>query len=122
MILLEMMKAKIHGLAVTDKNLHYTGSLGIDANLLDSAGILHNEKIQVVNLMNGERMETYAIRAERGSGACVLNGGMAKKGDKGDRLLIITYVQCDEASARALQSKVVVVDASSNLKFELRDG
>ena len=122
MILLEMMKAKIHGIAVTDKNLHYTGSLGIDANLLDSAGILHNEKIQVVNLANGERMETYAIRAERGSGQCVLNGGMAKKGDPGDRLLVITYVQCDEAAARTLQSKVVVVDASSNLKFELRDG
>ena len=121
MILLEMMKAKIHGIAVTDKNLHYTGSLGIDANLLDSAGILHNEKIQVVNLMNGERMETYAIRAERGSGACVLNGGMAKKGDKGDRLLVITYVQCDEASAKTLRSKVAVIDPSSNVKFELRD-
>jgi aspartate 1-decarboxylase len=122
MLLREMMKAKIHGIAVTDKNLHYTGSLGIDANLLESAGILHNEKIQVVNLDNGERMETYAIRAEAGSGACVLNGGMAKKGERGDRLLVITYVQCDEETAKKLQSKVLVVDASSNRKFELREG
>src|SRR6185369_10773796 len=80
MLLREMMRAKIHGIVVTDKNLHYTGSLGIDGRLLDSAGILHNEKIQVINLANGERMETYALRSEPGSGACVLNGGMAKKG------------------------------------------
>ena len=122
MLLREMMRAKIHGIAVTGKNLHYTGSLGIDANLLESSGILHNEKIQVVNLDNGERMETYAIRAEPGSGACVLNGGMAKRGDRGDRLLVITYVHCDEETARALKPKVLVVDPSSNRKFELREG
>ena len=121
MLLREMMRAKIHGIAVTGKNLHYTGSLGIDANLLESAGILHNEKIQVVNLMNGERMETYAIREAPGSGACVLNGGMALKGNEGDRLLVITYCHCDEETARKLKSQVLVIDRSSNLKFELRD-
>ncbi len=122
MILREMMKAKIHGLAVTGKNLHYTGSLAIDANLLESAGILPYEKIQVVNLQNGERMWTYAIRGEPGSGACVLNGGMAHKGDAGDRLLVITYVQCDEETARRIRPKVLVVDPASNVRFETRDG
>ena len=121
MILREMMKAKIHGIAVTDKNLHYTGSLGIDANLLESAGILPYEKIQVVNLGNGERMWTYAIRAEPGSGACVLNGGMALKGSKGDRLLVITYVHVDEETARTLRPQVVVIAPDSNVRFELRD-
>src|SRR5262245_8544448 len=105
MLLRETMRAKIHGIAVTGKNLHYTGSLGIDANLLESSGILHNEKIQVVNLMNGERMETYAIREAAGSGACVLNGGMALKGKEGDRLLVITYCHVDEESARKLTPK-----------------
>lgn len=121
MILREMMRAKIHGIVVTDKNLHYTGSLGIDANLLETAGILHNEKIQVVNLMNGERMWTYAIRAPAGSGQCVLNGGMALKGGAGDRLLVITYCHVDEETARAMRPQVVVVDKADNRRFELRD-
>jgi aspartate 1-decarboxylase len=121
MLLREMMRAKIHGIVVTDKNLHYTGSLGIDANLLESSGILHNEKIQVVNLMNGERMWTYAIRAPAGSGQCVLNGGMALKGSAGDRLLVITYCHVDEETARSMRPQVVVVDKADNRKFELRD-
>jgi len=121
MLLREMMKAKIHGIAVTGRNLHYTGSLGIDASLLETAGILPNEKIQVVNLTNGERMWTYAIRAEPGSGACVLNGGMALRGSEGDRLLVITYVLCDEEAARALRSHVLVVDPGSNRKYSLRE-
>lgn len=121
MILREMMKAKIHGIVVTDRNLHYTGSLGIDAKLLDSAGILPFEKIQVVNLDNGERMETYALRDPPGSGACVLNGGMAHKGKPGDRLLVITYVQCDEEAARALTPQVLVMSGNDNTKFELRN-
>lgn len=121
MVLREMMHAKIHGIVVTDKNLHYTGSLGIDANLLESAGILPNEKIQVVNLANGERMETYALRGEPGSGACVLNGGMAHKGARGDRLLVIAYVQCDEESARRLVPRVVVMTGDDNRRFDLRN-
>ena len=121
MILREMMKAKIHGLAVTDANLHYTGSLGIDADLLDAAGILHNEKIQVVNLANGERMWTYAIRERAGSGSCVLNGGMAKKGKPGDKLLIITYVHVDEETAQKWRPHVVVMAPDSNVRFEIRD-
>ena len=120
MMLREMMKGKIHGVTVTDKNVHYTGSLGVDVALLEAAGILPNEKLQVVNLSNGERMWTYALRGAPGSGECVLNGGMALKGNVGDRLLIITYVQVDDEAARAMKSHVVVMTAADNRAFEVR--
>lgn len=122
MLLREMFKAKIHGIVVTGKNLHYTGSLGIDANLLESAGILPFEKIQVINLANGERMETYALRDPPGSGACVLNGGMAHKGEIGDKLLVITYVHVDEETARTMKPQVAVMIGADNKRWELRLG
>jgi aspartate 1-decarboxylase len=122
MLLREMFKAKIHGITVTGKNLHYTGSLGIDANLLEASGILPFEKIQVINLANGERMETYALRDPPGSGACVLNGGMAHKGEIGDKLLIITYVHVDEETARAMKPQVAVMIGADNQRWELRLG
>lgn len=122
MLLREMFKAKIHGITVTGKNLHYTGSLGIDANLLEAAGILPFEKIQVINLANGERMETYALRDPPGSGACVLNGGMAHKGEVGDKLLVITYVHVDEETARAMKPQVAVMIGADNRRWELRLG
>src|SRR5262245_36275560 len=122
MLLREMFKAKIHGITVTGKNLHYTGSLGIDANLLEACGILPYEKIQVINLANGERMETYALRDPPGSGACVLNGGMAHKGDVGDKLLVITYVHVDEETARTMKPQVAVMIGGDNKRWELRVG
>ena len=122
MKLREMMSGKIHGIAVTDKNVHYTGSLGVDVSLLEAAGILPNEKIQVVNLTNGERMWTYALRGTAGSGECVLNGGMALKGNVGDRLLIIAYVQADDETARAMRPNVVVIAGGDNRRFEVREG
>jgi len=122
MLLREMFQAKIHGIVVTGKNLHYTGSLGIDANLLEASGILPFEKIQVINLANGERMETYALRDPPGSGACVLNGGMAHKGEVGDKLLIITYVHVDEETARAMKPRVAVMIGADNQRWEMRLG
>jgi aspartate 1-decarboxylase len=121
MVLREMMRGKIHGIVVTGKNLHYTGSLGIDAKLLESAGILPFEKVQVINLANGERMETYAIRNESDSGACVLNGGMAHKGKPGDVLLVITYALMDEEAAKSVRPRIVVMQGSDNRRFILRD-
>ena len=121
MMLREMMKGKIHGISVTDRNLHYTGSLGVDPRLLEAAGILPNEKIQVVNLANGERMWTYALKGGVGAGECVLNGGMALKGEIGDRLLIIAYVQVDDETARAMTSPVVVMTSADNRQFEVRE-
>lgn len=119
-MLTSMMKAKIHNLMVTDKNLHYTGSLGIDSRLLEASGILEFEQIQVVNLMNGERMWTYAIRGEKGSGEAVLNGGMALKGEIGDRLLIITYAWMTSEEASRHRPRVLVV-GGDNLHFQVQD-
>jgi aspartate 1-decarboxylase len=120
MILREMLCAKIHGAIVTDKNLHYTGSLSVDARLLDSVGMLANEKVQVINLNNSERMWTYLIRAEPGCGKIGLNGGMAYKGEIGDRLLLITYAQVDEEGLRSLHPKVLVIE-DDNRRFRLID-
>ena len=117
MMIREMMNAKIHGAVVTDKNLHYTGSLGVEPALLEAAGILPYEKIQVVNLANGERMWTYAIEGDPGAGQCVLNGGMAHRGEIGDRLLIITYAQFDEQALRQHRPRVLVI-GEDNHTFE----
>ena len=114
--------AKIHGAKVTDKNLHYTGSLGVDANLLEASAILPHEKVQIVNLSNGERMETYVIRGEPGSGQIVLNGGMALKGNVGDSLIIIAYGLVDDAGARALRPKVLIIASADNRRFTVQEG
>ena len=120
-MLREMMHSKIHGARVTYKNLHYTGSLAIDASLMEEARIVENEKIQVVNLANGERLWTYAIQAEPGSGRIGLNGGMAHKGEIGDALLIITYVQVNESELAGHRPRVLVI-GEDNLQFERREG
>ena len=115
-MMLEMMNAKIHGMAVTDKDLHYTGSLGVDANILETAGILPFEKVQVINLANGARMWTYAIREEPGSGRLVLNGGMAHRGEVGDLLLIITYAQMTAEAAPAHEPKVLIMNPDNSVQ------
>ncbi len=120
MILRTMLQAKIHGAIVTDKNLHYTGSLSVDASLLEATGMLHNEQVQVINLSNSERMWTYLIRDEPGSGRISLNGGMAYKGEIGDRLLLITYAQVDEEGALKLRARVLVIDRD-NRQFRVVD-
>lgn len=109
-MLREMCKSKIHRATVTEANVDYIGSLTVDEDLLEASGILPYEKIQVVNVTNGERLETYAIRGERGSGVICLNGAAAHKGQAGDIVIVIAYGLCDEAEARALQPRVVFVD------------
>lgn len=117
-MLREMMLAKIHGAMVTDKSLHYTGSLAIDPILLRAIRILPHEKIQVINLANGERMWTYAIEGVEGTGQVVLNGGMAHKGEIGDRVLIISYGHVEAHEAESLRPKVLVC-GETNLDFEI---
>ncbi len=106
----ELMKSKIHGATVTQCNLGYVGSLTIDRNLLELADLLPNEKIQVVNLNNGTRFETYALEGEAGTGIIGANGGTARLCVEGDQLLIISYARYDEREARGHQPRVVVVD------------
>ena len=86
---IEVLKSKIHRAVITEANLNYVGSITIDEDLVDAANIIENEKVQVVNVNNGERLETYVIRGKRGSGICCLNGPAARRGMVGDVVVII---------------------------------
>jgi len=103
---IEVMNSKIHRAKVTDANLNYVGSVTIDEDWMDEVGILTNQKVQIVNVTNGERLETYAIPGERGSGIVCLNGAAAHKANKGDIVIIIAYALMDYEAAKAHKPKV----------------
>jgi aspartate 1-decarboxylase len=88
---IEILKSKIHRATITEANLHYVGSLTLDENMMDAAQIIEYEKVQVVNVNNGTRIETYVIKGKRGSGVCCLNGPAARQGAVGDVVIIISY-------------------------------
>lgn len=114
-MLLTMMHGKIHRATVTQANLNYVGSITIDEDLLDAAGILPGEKVQIVNNNNGARLETYTIAGERKSGVICLNGAAARLAVEGDIVIIIAYALMDDKEARALQPKVVLVDENNHI-------
>jgi aspartate 1-decarboxylase len=107
---IHLFKSKIHRATVTEANLNYVGSITIDGLLLDAAGLLPNEKVQIVNINNGERFETYIIRGENGSGAICLNGAAARKVAVGDKIIIIAYAMMTEIEAKQYVPKVVFVN------------
>ncbi len=109
-------KSKIHKAKVTEANLDYVGSITIDSDLLDAADILPDERVQVVNLSNGERFETYAMKGEAGTGAICMNGAAARLAQVGDSVIIISYVLMEQKDARSSEMKVVFVDDSNKLK------
>lgn len=109
-----MMHGKIHRATVTEANLEYMGSITIDEDLMDAAGILPGERVQICNNNNGARLETYAIPGKRGSGVVCLNGAAARCTAIGDVVIIIAYAQMDEKEARALVPKVVMVDEKNH--------
>ena len=113
---LHMLKSKIHRATVTEANLNYMGSITIDKNLMDAAGILPNEKVQIVNNNNGARLETYVIEGERNSGVICLNGAAARLVQKGDSVIIICYCIVNEEEARSIKTKVVFVDENNKIK------
>lgn len=119
-----MMHGKIHRATVTEANLNYVGSITIDEVLLDAAGILPGEKVQIVNNNNGARLETYTIPGKRGSGVICLNGAAARCALEGDIVIIIAYAQMDEKEAKALEPKVVLVDKQNHIvkNFEEKAG
>ncbi len=119
-----MMHGKIHRATVTEANLNYVGSITIDEDLLDAAGILPDEKVQIVNNNNGARLETYTIPGKRGSGVICLNGAAARCALEGDIVIIIAYAQMDEKEAKALEPKVVLVDKQNHIvkNFEEKAG
>lgn len=112
-MLLTMFKSKIHRATVTEANLNYVGSITIDEDLLDAAGILPGEKVQIVNNNNGERLETYTISGERGSGVICLNGAAARRVQPGDTVIIIAYCMIDATEAKSFIPNVVILDANN---------
>jgi aspartate 1-decarboxylase len=104
---IEILKSKIHRAVITEANLNYIGSLTLDEDLMDAANFIENEKITVVNVNNGERLETYLIKGERGSGVVCLNGPAARKGTVGDLVIIIAYAQMDFEKAKSFKPAVV---------------
>ncbi|GGV64597.1 aspartate 1-decarboxylase [Streptomyces longisporoflavus] len=109
-----MFKSKIHRATVTQADLHYVGSVTIDADLLDAADLLPGELVHIVDITNGARLETYTIEGERGSGVIGINGAAAHLVHPGDKVIIISYAQVDDAEARALRPKVVHVEGENN--------
>ena len=105
-----MMKSKLHRGTVTAANLHYVGSITVDADLMDAADLLPNEKVQVVDIDNGARLETYVIPGERGSGDLCLNGAAARLVQPGDKIIVISYGVYTDAEAREHTPTVLVLD------------
>lgn len=115
-----MLGGKIHRATVTEADLNYVGSITIDQDLLDAAGICVNEKVQIVNNNNGERFETYTIPGQRGSGVVCLNGAAARLVQKGDIVIIMSYVMLSEPEAALHEPKVVLVDERNKIRDVIR--
>ncbi|HWP19242.1 MAG TPA: aspartate 1-decarboxylase [Burkholderiaceae bacterium] len=111
-----MLRAKLHRATVTEADLHYEGSCGIDEDLLDAADMREYEQIELYNVHNGERFSTYIIKKPRGSGAISLNGAAARKAQVGDLLIICTYAPMGEDHARDHRPKVVLLDERNRIK------
>ena len=115
-LLVTLCKSKIHRAIVTEAELYYEGSLTVDVELLKASGILSYEKVQVVNVNNGERFETYTIPGEANSGIICLNGPAARLGAVGDEVVIISYAEFDEAEAKNYEPTIVLVDKENKVK------
>ena len=113
---LTMLKGKIHRATVTQSELNYVGSITVDADLLDAAGILEYEAVQVVNIENGNRFMTYTIAGERGSGVICLNGAAARQAQTGDKVIIMAYAQLTPEAASQMKPNVVLVDDNNSVK------
>jgi aspartate 1-decarboxylase len=110
-----MLKSKIHRATVTEADLHYVGSVTVDADLMDAADLLPGELVHIVDITNGARLETYVIEGERGSGVLGINGAAAHLIHPGDLVILISYAQIDDAEARTLRPRVVHVDADNRV-------
>jgi aspartate 1-decarboxylase len=104
---IQILKSKVHRAVITEANLNYVGSLTLDEDLMDAANLIENEKIQVVNVNNGERLETYIIKGGRGTGVVCLNGPAARKGSEGDIVIIISYALMDFEEAKRFKPAII---------------
>ncbi len=114
-MIIEVFKSKIHRATVTEAQLNYMGSITIDMDLLDAANLIPNEKVQIVNINNGERFETYIIAGQRGSGVICLNGPAARRVQVGDLVIVISYAQMDFEAAKTFQPSIVFVDENNRI-------
>ena len=114
-MIIEILKSKIHRVRITQAELNYVGSITIDANLLDAANMIPNEKVQVVNNNNGQRFETYVIKGERGTGIVCLNGACARLAQIGDVVIIVSYALMDFEDAKTYQPFLVFPDEDNKL-------
>lgn len=113
-MVIEVLKSKIHRVTVTQANIDYVGSITIDSTLMEAANIIRGEKVQVVNVTNGERLETYAIPGETNSGVICLNGAAAHKASVGDVVIIISYASMDFEEAKSFTPWVIFPDTATN--------
>lgn len=114
-MLIEVLKSKIHRVKITEAELHYVGSISIDEDLMDAADIVENEKVQIVNINNGERLETYVIKGARGSGQICLNGPAARKVQIGDIIIIISYCAIEKSQANSHKPTLIFPDGNNLL-------
>lgn len=111
---IEVLKSKIHRVTVTDANLNYIGSITLDENLMDAANMIEFEKVQVLNINNGARFETYIIKGERGSGTVCLNGAAARLVQPGDVVLVVSFAQMDFEEAKTFKPTIIFPDTVTN--------
>ena len=112
---IEILKSKLHRVTITEANLNYIGSLTLDEELMDAAHLIENEKVQVVNVNNGARIETYVIRGKRGSGVCCLNGPAARQGAPGDIVIVISYARMDFEQAKRFKPWIIFPKEGNSL-------
>ncbi|PKO95046.1 MAG: aspartate 1-decarboxylase [Bacteroidetes bacterium HGW-Bacteroidetes-9] len=112
---IEVLKSKIHRATITESNLHYIGSIGIDEDLMDAANLVEFEKVQVLNINNGERLETYVIKGERGTGMMTLNGAAARKAVAGDLVIIAAFAQMTPEEAKTFKPAIVFPDNNNKI-------
>jgi aspartate 1-decarboxylase len=113
-MLIEVLKSKIHKVTITGANLHYIGSITIDEDLMDAANLLENEKVHVLNLNNGERLETYVIKGKKGSGDICINGAAARKVIIGDIIIIMSFAMLDLKEAKSFKPTIIFPDTKTN--------
>ncbi len=113
---IEVLKSKIHRATITESDLHYIGSIGIDEDLMDAVEFIENERVSIYNITNGERLDTYVIKAERGSGTISLNGAAARKAAVGDLLIIVSYASMDFEKAKTHKPLIIFPDDRNKLK------
>jgi aspartate 1-decarboxylase len=112
---IQVLKSKIHRVKITQAELNYVGSISIDEDIMDAANIMEYEKVHIFNVNNGERLETYVIKSERGSGTVCLNGPAARKAQVGDIVIIVSYASMEPEEARKFKPTVVFPDSANRL-------